>query len=340
MNISQLKLVAWLAAGVLTLGLSAYVVLFIQRLPELEAPLDMNRIRATLEDVPPVETKTDELIAYEDVKKLFHETGLNWTGKLPPPPPDPRKEEEVVKVIPKVAVADLVKVLMLQVDRVDASQSKAFVKYLPKAQVPPAKIGGVPLRVGDRLLEPHDHVRVEAIEVDGVVFAFDDEAREKETLAPEEFDTESLIVSVGPDGVATMPSKGIPRGTPRPRETAKQTFEYQPNHFRIGTEDAANFEQNYTRILTEEVSHQRHRDPRTGRYDGVELTEVRPGGTAEKHGAQAGDIIKSINGHPVTSVPEAINFAKVNAGKYSKWDVLIERRGREMTITYDSPPAP
>jgi hypothetical protein len=340
MNISQIKLVAWLAAGLLTLGLSAYVVLFIQRLPELEAPLDTNEIRAALEDVPPVEAKTDELIAYDDVKRLFHETGLNWTGKQAVVEAPVTAIDTGPKAPPKVPVTDLLKVLMLQVDPVDASQSVAFVKYLPKAQVPPMKIGGIGLRVGDRLLEPHDHVRVESIAIDGVTFAFDDEARDKETLAPPELDTESLIVAVGPDGIATSIRSNIPKGAQRPRETAKQTFEYQPNKFRIGTEDAANFEQNYSRILTEEVAHQRHRDPRTGRYDGVELTEVRPGGTAEKHGAQSGDIIKSINGHPVTSVPEAINYAKVNAGKYAKWDVVIERKGREMTITYDSPPTP
>ena len=48
-------------------------------------------------------------------------------------------------------------------------------------------------------------------------------------------------------------------------------------------------------------------------------------------------MIKSINGHPVTSPSEAISYVKNNAGKYKKWEVVIERLGKPMTITYEAP---
>ena len=49
-----------------------------------------------------------------------------------------------------------------------------------------------------------------------------------------------------------------------------------------------------------------------------------------------GDVIKSINGQPVNSVQEAISFVKVNKDKYSTWEVVVENKGKQRTVTYES----
>jgi hypothetical protein len=48
-------------------------------------------------------------------------------------------------------------------------------------------------------------------------------------------------------------------------------------------------------------------------------------------------VIKSINGHAVSSAQEAIHFAKTNADRYNTWEVEVENMGRTRTITYESP---
>jgi S1-C subfamily serine protease len=58
---------------------------------------------------------------------------------------------------------------------------------------------------------------------------------------------------------------------------------------------------------------------------------------AERHGAQAGDVIKSINGHTVNSTQEAITYVKTNSNKYTTWEVVIENKGKTRTVTYQSP---
>jgi S1-C subfamily serine protease len=57
---------------------------------------------------------------------------------------------------------------------------------------------------------------------------------------------------------------------------------------------------------------------------------------AERHGAKEGDVVKSINGHPVNTTNEAITFVKTNKDKYSSWEVVIENKGKTRTVTYES----
>jgi C-terminal processing protease CtpA/Prc len=64
---------------------------------------------------------------------------------------------------------------------------------------------------------------------------------------------------------------------------------------------------------------------------------VAVGSIAERHGAQEGDVIKSINGHPVTSVQEAITFAKNHANEYTVWKIVVENKGKSRTVIYESP---
>jgi hypothetical protein len=39
----------------------------------------------------------------------------------------------------------------------------------------------------------------------------------------------------------------------------------------------------------------------------------------------------------VTSVQEAISFAKMNASQFSTWEIVVERNGKLQTFYYQSP---
>jgi hypothetical protein len=347
MNIGQIKILSWLGAVLLTSFLAFYVWTFVRGLEQIRRPPDAEKIRAALEESEPVKAKAQDLVAYADVTRLFllnckdckgnpncHH--MNWTGKVAPPPVvegDPDKPKPVL-VIP---VKDLVRVLMVRVDMSDPKESIVFLKYTPKSGLkntgtPP----GYSLREGDKLSPPHDKIRVESIDAAGVTFAFDEAGREKETLVPAEFELKSGIAEVGPNGVVLPPlGSTIKRG---------QTVTFNPPHtvaigkdkYILGREDMQYINENYAQVINQ-VRWERHQDPHTGKYDGIELKEVVPGSLAAQHGAQEGDVIKSINGHPVTSVQEAITFAKNNSGKYTTWEIVVDSHGQTKTITYHSP---
>lgn len=348
MNIGQVKVFSWITAALLTAGLGWYVLRFVGHLDVKRRGPDPAKVLAVLEGVPAVKEKASDIVLYDDVRRLYLPScerckndpkcpHLNWTGKPPPPPPDTTVQP--VDTTPKrTPVKDLVRILMVQVDLADGKQSGVFLKYKADAKVSaPGVAGGFLLHAGDRLAAPQDKIRVEAIRAEGVVFAFDDPDRPSETLAPSEYDLKAAsIVQVGPDGVR-MPALGsIPKGNVAPFRPGKTTATGQ-NRYQLGTEDAAYIGENYATILSQDLRWDRHHDPKTGKYDGIEIKSVTPGSIAEQHGAHEGDIIKSINGQPVTSVQEAINFAKMHANEYTTWEVVVESNGKLKTITYHSP---
>lgn len=334
MNIGQVKFVSWTVAGLLTLGLGAYVWSFVSTLETRRAPPDPEVVRAHLSQVQPAPLKNDGQVKYDDVRRLFND--LNWTGAIvraPEPPPVEVKDLKP-EVIP---VRDLVRIMSVQVDLADPKGSSVFVKYKPRAQVANKGLGVSLVGEGESLSAPHDGIRIDSITTDGVTFAFKDETRAKETLFPIEFDARAQIVQVGPDGIVAPSATGtIPRREGRTTPPGKTT-PIGANRFLLGTEDVQQFSDNYLEILSSDVRLRQHRDPRTGRYDGIEISDVAPGSLAERHGATQGDVVKSINGHPVNSTQEAINYVKVNKDKYSSWEVVIENKGKTRTVTYQSP---
>ncbi len=334
MNIGQVKFVSWTVAGLLTLGLGAYVWSFVSTLEDRRAQPDPELVRAHLSQVQPAPLKNDGQVKYDDVRRLFSD--LNWTGAMQATVVE--QPTTVVNTAPEVVpVRDLVRIMSVQVDLADPKGSAVFVKYKPRAQVANKGLGVSLVREGESLSQPHEGLRIESITTDGVTFAFADEARAKETLFPIEFDARAHIVQVGPDGVVAPPAAGgITRREGRTTPPGKTT-PIGANRFRLGTEDVQDFSDNYLELLSRDVRLRQHRDPRTGRYDGIEISDVSPGSLAERHGATEGDVVKSINGHAVNSTQEAINFVKMNKDKYSSWEVVIENKGKTRTVTYESP---
>lgn len=334
-TIAQTKILIWAVSGVLTVGLGATVADFVLNLEEKQTTYDQENVRAVLEDVEHVAIHKQELIAYADIKRNFHE--LNWTGKVAIKPVEKEEGDGDKPSSSTVPVSDLVDVLMLQVDLSDPAGSAAYVAYLSRSAIPSASAEDEHLEVGESFPDPQSHIHVEAITIEGVVFAFEDTERPTETVAPVVGSLGSMIVIVGEDGVIHRADDGGIPVSHAPPYRPTQTVIIGRNHYRIGTEDAAFLADNWSAMLSQDVRHSRHRDPRTGRYDGVEILEVRSGSVAERHGVNSGDVIKSINGHAVSSAQQAIHFAKTNADRYHTWEIEVENMGHTRTIIYESP---
>jgi len=344
MKITQVKATSWLMAAGLTVVLSWYVFDFVSTLRERQNRFDVGVAKEALNSVEKPEGPKIDLVDTKTVESAFYD--LNWTGE--PPPPPSVEQTPVAADGPSITrVENILRVLYVQHDFDHPERSQAFVQYLAGSGVPDPRPGakltrvpGVFLRVGEHLAEPHRNVRVHAIDSSGgVTFAFEDEAREHETMTPPSFETNTQIVQVSEDGIIRAPRTRIPKADPKAAWVYQEKTQLVGrDHYAIGTEDQFRFAEDYPTILADEVRHRSHIDPKTGRRDGIELTEVKPGGMAARHGAQSGDVIKSINGERVNSTAEAITYVKHNKGNYDRWTVVVENKGKERTIIYDSPP--
>ncbi len=248
---------------------------------------------------------------------------------------------EVAEPVQKIErVGDKLVVLQILEDVGQPALSRIWLKYEKGAGVEPltdpAKLHQ--LKIGDSLAAPLDYAKVAAISArEGVTFSFEGEEREDEVVLPQQFEG-GVVIHVA-NGVtplqarkATIPT--LDSAVWRPDHTTRLAND----NWRIGTIDQQEFAEDFGGIIAREVRHSRHYDSTTGQYDGIELKEVKPGGKIAAHGGQSGDIIKSINGHPVTSSSEAISFVKNNQDKYDKWIVVVENKGKERTMTFESPP--
>jgi hypothetical protein len=340
MKPARAKLASWTLAALLGTALCLYVAWNIRTFPDRARNVSTERMAQVLNNTPEiVKGGSDSLVDYAQVRASL----IDYAWNAPPPAKVEARGPEVVEVPPTAQSVDkLVKVLGYSVDAEVPENSKAILKYLPEAKVrPPRETQGRVVKegtlklVGQRLDEPIDHIRVVSITEAGVEFGFDEPGRATETLLPADFDLSSRMAYVD---LAELRSPAASIQIPV-RETGvpATTVQIGQGRFRIGTEDAAVFAEDYARIISEEVQTRRHRDPRTGRYDGIEITRVAPGSIVERHGAQSGDVIKSINGHEVTSQQEAISFVKANEGMYDKWEVVVSNKGQERTLTFYPP---
>jgi hypothetical protein len=305
-------------------------------------------VKQVLEDVEPLKVKADEVVPYDKIKRLFHTTcsecktnpncrHLNWTGKEKEKPVEaPKGNQEP----PKIKVDEVISVLMIKADMSDRKSSSIFFKYKNKASNVGLKndgpAGGFLLKEGDHLGAPYDKIRLDEITGEGALFAFEGEQRERELLAPGTFEVVGPVV-VGPEG-ALMPKPGtlIPSVKEAPF-SLEHTSKIGPNTYKIGTKDAELWEANYQEELSRNVQTRRHQDSRTGKYDGVEITGVSAGSLAASHGAQEGDVIKSINGQSVTSMSEAVQYVKTHSNQTTTWEVVVESKGITRTVIYHSP---
>ena len=343
MNVNAVKGLTWVATLAVGGYLGFFAFDFYQKRPELQKALSTERQKEVLDDVEPPKEDDRDLVAVARVKEVFGRD-FDWTGKPPPPPPKPKERNDKPREKPKIPVSDLVKVLCIFAHGTDplAEASYVSVSYTGVLSGLNEDWDLRTLRVGDTLPKPQDGVRVKEIRPREVVFAFADESRPDETLEALEYESRGVpgIVAVAEGHEPSHPAgqtriqQGVKHFTWRPART-EQTGR---NEWQIGYETAQDFNRDYGDILARDLKYRPHRDPRTGELDGVQVTDVAAGSLPSQHGVKKGDVVKSINGHRVTSVNGAINYVKSNADTTTRWVVVIESQGREVTRVYNSPP--
>lgn len=333
MNISGIQNLIWLGSLAAGAYLGYYLYDFKQNELALQARIEDEVILKAVRDVVIPEPESHVEFDWPVVKTIFHD--MNWTGVPPVEPVVVETPKDVPVVASVKPVSDLLSVLFVRAATFDPTRSQTMVSY-KDSQL--RRTGDVAtLVIGDHLPAPYADVFVKDITQDGVLFGFDDEAREPELVLPPEVQDGIRIVEAGADG-ALMPAKqeSFKELPDAPAYNPRQTVMIGRNKYRVGTEDAERFASDYASIIAQ-VGHRRHRNPATGQYDGIEIKSVPPNSIAAAHGVKSGDVIKSINGHPVSSVQEAIQFAKNNSDQYTTWEIVIENKGAERTVTYETP---
>ncbi len=337
MKVSTINLFAWVGSLAITGTLGAYVY---DSYGELQEPApyaakedEVGRKRAAdaLGAARKIRPAKEWRIGYED-KVVPNYVGHDWVGKPEVKQPDqPVITTPVEK--PRVEVADLLFPSYFQVDTTDPGGSMVLVQYLGEL----ATYGTAELRVADTLPEPHAGITVVAINTDSIEFSFAEEGRENETYNPNYLGEDFIyIVKEGEEVREQRLEKIIGEAGEIPDTRPKTTSSPAPNVFLVGTDDAAYLNQNYETILSQEVRTRTRRGP-NGERAGIEVMEVAQGSFAQRHGVPRGDVVISINGHPVNSRQEAIQWAKDNGENIQVFEVVVERLGRLQTLTYRKP---
>ena len=338
MNTAKTKLIAWSVAGLLGAGLCLYVGTFLVAFrSHLKNSVTTDQMRRVLDNTPEIIAQAEDIVPYDRVEAALIKA--NWTGVEPKKAVD-TTPKPVVPETSKEGVEALVKIHGFKADTRVAEGGLVVLQYLSASQVPQNRNARnksmVTVGVGSRLAKPIDHITIVGIDERGVEFGFDDEEREHEFLQPGDLTLGGRIVTVDPDQVRVREVDVFQRAA-NYSTSPKETMQLSPTRFRVGTEDSVVIADDYSRILSEDVRLGRHRDPVSGRWDGIEVETVRPNSIAARHGVKTGDVIKSINGHPVTSTQEAISFVKNNQDAFDRWEVVVSNMGQQRTVVYLPP---
>jgi hypothetical protein len=348
MSVTRLREIIWIVSCLLTAGLGWYVREIVVVAKSGGSIIDTEEVTRTLQDVDDFSGPKQSLVDTQLIRKTFWD--FDWSGKPAPVVVETPKAEPVVNGPVYTPVQEILSVYFMQEDVTQPGFSRTFVFYTAGSGVTgeAAELGQV-LYPGDsdgqplnelrpcRLADPHGNIWVHSITLEkGVTFSFEDESRENESLKTEEFQTDLVIPKVDADSAIRPGVISIPMGQRGVAWRPEQTTQIGSDTYQIGSQDAVDLGENYAHYLANEVRHRRHRDPQTGKFDGIEIQSVTSGSIASRHGAAEGDVIRSINGHPVTSVSEAITFVKNHEDEYSVWEVIISNRGVDRTVTYHS----
>ena len=246
------------------------------------------------------------------------------------PPPPPVVEDKGPGLGP---VPDLVRNYELQWTMLDPA---GWGSYAHLAKLP-ARSEFVYVEVGEKVDGAWKLIRVGLDDAE-----FEDEASGNTvTLTRNKVDTTPL--NTGGDNVGgpqSPPDLIDPSGKPL---TPEQDFARGPikaalrkseNHWESPPEEV-DWLGRHGEEVANQVALQPEKDPETGRPAGVRVTKVEQNSWAQKRGLLPGDVVKSINGNPVNSRQDAISYLKGPGKDLNRYVVVIERKGRLITLTYD-----
>lgn len=209
---------------------------------------------------------------------------------------------------PLVEVTDLVKVLSITCDLSAPEHSFIQVRYLTTD----VGVTFALLRTGDVLSPQHADIVLASIEPSTATFTFADGSRAPEVVSCARVDSQVAL------------------------EQPRYTMKLGEDRYWLGVDDLKRIREEQEHVLESDGEIRQHRNPKSGKYDGIEFRSVRPGSIAARHGFRDGDVVRSINGHAVSSICDAITFVKANSDSVTTWDVVVEHMRGLRTLTFDS----
>ncbi|MFT5735498.1 MAG: hypothetical protein ACJA2W_000230 [Planctomycetota bacterium] len=333
MNVGTLKTFSYLTSFALLGGIGYNIYDFWNK-GQHEQYFVTERAKDVLTGVEEPRPPTSKGLSYQDdIKPAV--VDFDWTGAPPPPPADiveAGTEIEVEEL--DTPVDDILDVIAIIAASDDPAECRCLIRMVDDTK---AENSDFWLYIGDSLPEPHANIAILDIKPATVTFSFADDDRESESIRPHARSDKSLIAKADKNGIVAPRRPSLVSGSKAAvGPKAPLNTEKKNGQFYIGTDDAERFAQNYDDILSRDISSETHYDE-NGKRDGVKITRVSKDSIAAQHGLQDGDIIKSINGHSVSSKQEAISFAKKNSERYEIWQVEIENLGRSRIEVYHSP---
>jgi hypothetical protein len=303
-----------------------YVVAAVRSLPKMERSPSEQTLRATLAGAGPLAVVSARGLAYDTASRVL--ARVDWTGAER----DTGSERPSPPVVPPVlAVKDLVRVVSINFDAAEPGLSIIQIRFLPAS----VRAGETAVRYeGDPLSPSHPEIRVASITPGAVTFTFTDTTRAPERLSCATFDARSAIVVLG-ENEAWIECSRLAGRPPQSVAGSGLTVALGPNRYVLGPADIRRLADDFAVILGNEVETTQYRDPKSGRYDGIQIRCIQAGSIVERLGIRQGDVVRSINGHPVRTTSEAITYVKANQDKHSTWDVVVENTGKMRTVTYD-----
>lgn len=325
MRIKALKNLLWAANTLLVLGMVAFVLIgFVFSTPSESGPVrsdESGRAR------PPIKPPTPgPILAFKSIYDLA------ISGFPPAPVVRDDKPPDEVNVPPLARTYDLLWVTIFP-DPIDS-----YAQLVKKGQT-----DIVYVRVGAKI-EGWKLIEVRREGSKGVaVFENSKNPDEKATLeqtlpaaAPLENGAAAGPRPIGDSGPVARANNEIPSYEDGPTREAV-AVPGDPNHLQFPVEEQRWLGKHAEKIA-EEANLETVRDQDTGKAIGIQVRSFnREDSTLKRYGIREGDILISINGVPMSSKAEAIQWLK-GAGKgKDRYVGVVLRKGKQITLTYDVP---
>ncbi|HKB14917.1 MAG TPA: PDZ domain-containing protein [Planctomycetota bacterium] len=335
----------WVVA-VLVGGWTLYrFVDFVRQKNRYLAPLSEREVRDPLKEKGSA-SKARVAKNWPDYRNLFE---LDVIGRPPPAPPSEDIGPPIPPEPPVRPVSDLLRVLSVMFDAGDPAGTREFdlaeftghFCYVQYKDPQLEKSAEPLLSVGDRLPDPHGAILVKAIHPDRVVFqrigGEDEEVPVREAeIAPELL---QAVVGAGAGPAASLPASA-PSSRPAiraSRDWPTTTVEERPNKFKVSASDVEEVTERANEIVgTGEITVTPHYRKGESSASGLRIGSIKPGSILDGKGLKPGDVIKAINGTPIRSREQAIEYAQSHPDLRT-FTLEIERLGRPLTLTYSLP---
>ncbi len=238
----------------------------------------------------------------------------------PPPPAEPTKKP----------IGDVLSVKAVTYAPDDGG--RVVVEYKDDKDKGNAHTDQIILKVAGKLVQPYDvapfNASLKTIKANSAVFNWCGEEIEVHPTRKEEASRGSAPTAKGAKG--TTPSDENLKLIEQHKD-AKETINLGGEKYLIGSDDRDSINKNGDKFL-EDITIKTRQG--ADKKPEVVLGGIRPKSTlATNYGLQNDDVVVSINGNPVASKNQAIQWARDNPN-LPQYDVVIRRKGKDITKTY------